>query len=64
MNAMKRTTARTILASLALATVSVTAFAHGGHGAEGTHLHATDAFGLLALALGAAWWLNRRGGGK
>ena len=39
MNAMKRTTARTILASLALAAVSVSALAHGGHGAEGTHLH-------------------------
>jgi hypothetical protein len=64
MNAMKRTTARTILASLALAAVSLTAHAHGGHGAAGTHLHATDVFGLLALALAGAWWFNRRGGGK
>ena len=64
MNAMKRTIARPILASLALATASVTALAHGGHGAEGTHLHATDVFGLLALALAGAWWFHRRGGGK
>ena len=64
MNAMKRTHLRTILASLALATASATVLAHGGHGAEGTHLHATDVFGLLALALAGAWWLNRRGGDK
>lgn len=63
MNHMKGTSVRTILASLLLATAS-TAWAHGGHGASGTHLHATDVFGLLALALAGAWWLNRRGGGQ
>jgi len=63
MNSMKRTIARTILASLTLVAASV-ALAHDGHGAAGTHLHATDVFGLLALALVGAWWLNRRGGGK
>lgn len=60
----KGTFVRTILASLALATASTAAWAHGDHGATGIHLHATDVFGLLALALAAAWWLNRRGGGR
>ncbi len=64
MNHMKGTFVRTILASLALATASAGALAHEGHGAIGTHPHATDVFGLLALALAGAWWLNRRGGGK
>ena len=64
MNHMKGTSVRTILASFVLATVSAATWAHDGHGASGTHLHATDVFGLLALALGAAWWLYRRGGGK
>ncbi len=64
MNHMKGTFVRTILASLALATASAAAWAHDGHGASGTHLHATDVFGLLALALAGAWWLNRRGGGR
>ncbi len=52
---------RTTLASLALLLASA-ASAHDGHGAAGTHLHATDVFGLLALACGVAYWLHRRGG--
>jgi hypothetical protein len=52
---------RTTLASLALLLASA-ASAHDGHGAVGTHLHATDVFGLLALACGVAYWLHRRGG--
>ena len=64
MNHMKGTSVRTILASLVLAAASAATWAHDGHGAAGTHLHATDVFGLLALALAGAWWLNRRGGGQ
>ena len=64
MNHMKGTFVRTILAILSLAMASAAAWAHDGHGALGTHLHATDVFGLLGLALAGAWWLNRRGGGK
>jgi hypothetical protein len=64
MNHMKGTSVRTILASLCLAAASAAASAHDGHGALGTHLHATDVFGLLALALAGAWWLNRRGSGQ
>jgi hypothetical protein len=62
MNHMKGTSVRTILASLALAAASATTWAHDGHGVAGTHLHASDVFGLLVLALAGAWWLNRRGG--
>ena len=52
---------RTTLACLALL-LTTAASAHDGHGAAGTHLHATDVFGLLALAAGAAWWISRRSG--
>jgi hypothetical protein len=52
---------RTTLACLSLLMASA-ATAHDGHGASGTHLHATDVFGLLALAAGAAWWISRRSG--
>ena len=61
MTPMKGTSVRTILASLVLMTASVASLAHGGHGTEGLHLHATDVFGLLALALAGAWLINRRG---
>jgi hypothetical protein len=57
----KGTSVRTILASLVLATAAAATWAHDGHGASGTHLHASDVFGLLALALAGAWWINRRG---
>ncbi|HRH88264.1 MAG TPA: hypothetical protein PLO41_15560 [Rubrivivax sp.] len=49
-----------LLAALSLAAGS--AVAHDGHGLEGAHWHATDAWGWLALAAGVAlalWW--RRG---
>ncbi len=37
--------------------------AHEGHGLEGAHWHATDAWGWVALAAAAAallWFLRRR----
>ena len=52
----------TLLSAAALA-ISPAAWSHSGHGlGEGTHWHATDAWGLaLALAVGAAaLWLGRR----
>ena len=52
---------RTTLACLAML-LATAASAHDGHGAAGTHLHATDVFGLLALAAGVAWWISRRSG--
>ena len=39
------------------------ALAHPGHGLEGSHWHATDGFGLVALAVGlaaVAWWTRRK----
>ena len=38
------------------------ACAHEGHGHAGTHWHATDAWGFVALGLviAAALWLGRR----
>ena len=48
--------------SLALLAAPLAAAAHDGHGASGTHWHATDAWGFiaLALALAAAVWFSRR----
>ena len=39
------------------------AFAHEGHGLEGTHGHATDAVGLIValVAVAAALWFGRGG---
>lgn len=56
-----RSTRRLLTATLALA--EVPALAHDGHGLSGGHWHATDAWGLvgLALALAAAVWLTRGG---
>ncbi len=38
------------------------AAAHEGHGAPPLHGHATDAFGLVVVAvlLGALWWSRRK----
>lgn len=55
-------TLKTIAISPLLAGAS-SVFAHDGHGLSGTHGHATDAWGLVALgamvALGI--WLSRGG---
>lgn len=42
--------------------LAATARAHEGHGLEGSHWHATDTWGWVALALAAAaaLWLSRR----
>ena len=39
------------------------AFAHNGHGLAGTHWHATDVLGFVAVAVmvGVAVWLSRGG---
>ena len=40
----------------------VLAFAHDGHGPEGVHWHATDAWGcvVVGVALAATLWFGRR----
>lgn len=50
-------------AALALCALApAAAFAHDGHGLSGSHWHATDVWGLIALAavLAAAVWFQRR----
>lgn len=56
-----RSSLRWVIATLACA--SVPTLAHDGHGMSGGHWHATDAWGLvgLAVALAAAVWLTRGG---
>jgi len=39
---------------------SAAAWAHEGHGMEGGHWHATDIWGLLAVAAAAALYYHRR----
>ena len=51
------------LLALALWALSPAAHAHEGHGLLGTHWHATDTFGFLALGavvVGVAIWLSGR----
>ena len=52
---------RWITAALALA--AAPALAHEGHGMSGGHWHATDAWGLIGLAvvLAGALWFKRGG---
>jgi hypothetical protein len=48
---------------LALVMASTTAVAHDGHGLEGGHWHASDAFGfvlVLVLAVAMMWWSRRK----
>ena len=63
MNAMPRTTTRMLSIAAGLA-ASGTAGAHSGHGlGDGSHWHASDAWGLvlgLALAVVALWLLRRK----
>ena len=46
----------------ALAALSSAAHAHEGHGLLGTHWHATDVLGFVAVAaaVGAAIWFTRK----
>jgi len=49
--------------ALLMALTAGTASAHDGHGPIGTHLHASDAFGFVVLAVAVAaglWWRGRR----
>ena len=47
----------------ALALLSAEAVAHEGHGLQGAHWHATDAWGFVAVvsAVAVALWLTRGG---
>ena len=52
-------------AALALvpALAPLMAAAHDGHGLAAAHWHATDAWGVIALAVGAGaalWWRGRK----
>jgi hypothetical protein len=53
---------KTALVSCALATMSLCASAHEGHGMPGAHWHATDLWGFVALGVvaAAALWYQRR----
>jgi hypothetical protein len=49
--------------ALTLVGTSTIAWAHEGHGFEGSHWHASDTFGfalVAALALAALWWSRRK----
>jgi hypothetical protein len=50
------------VAACALSTGASSVFAHEGHGLHGSHWHATDSFGFVALACLAAVaiWLSRK----
>lgn len=50
-----------IIASCAIPTLSTAVFAHDGHAMAGTHWHATDVWGFVAMAgvLALAIWLSR-----
>ena len=41
-------------------TASAASWAHEGHGMEGGHWHATDIWGLLAIAAAATLYYHRR----
>jgi hypothetical protein len=53
---------RRFFASIGTALTSGAALAHEGHGLDGAHWHATDAWGWIALAavVAAAIWAARR----
>ncbi len=50
------------IAACALMTGANAVFAHEGHGLLGTHWHATDAWGFVAVGalLALAVWLSRK----
>jgi hypothetical protein len=51
------------LSALSLLGASSLAFAHDDHGLQGSHWHATDVWGFVALgaAIAVALWLSRGG---
>ena len=52
-----------LIAALTLLSTSGLALAHDDHGPQGSHWHATDVWGFVALgaAIVAALWLSRGG---
>ena len=50
------------LMAATLASAAFAAQAHEGHGLLGSHWHATDAFGFVAVAalVGVAIWMSRK----
>ncbi|MDP1952922.1 MAG: hypothetical protein Q8M51_10340 [Polaromonas sp.] len=50
-----------IIAACAVPTWTTAAFAHDGHAMTGSHWHATDVWGFVAMAgvLALAIWLSR-----
>jgi hypothetical protein len=58
------TTFTAFLTSIALVWLNMvsSAFAHDGHGIDGAHGHASDAWGLvlLGLTLAVAFWFHKR----
>ena len=48
---------------LLVSTLSTLALSHDGHGLEGSHWHASDAWGFAAFAVvaGVALWLGKGG---
>ena len=48
---------------LLVSTLSTLALSHDGHGLEGSHWHASDAWGFVAFAVvaGVALWLGKGG---
>ena len=60
---MKKITSLQPLSAVALLSASSLAFAHDNHGMLGSHWHATDVWGFVALgaAIAVAIWLSRGG---
>jgi len=48
------------LAALTALAASAATWAHEGHGMEGDHWHATDVWGLLAVATAVALYYHHR----
>jgi hypothetical protein len=58
---MNKITAKLIAICVTLM-VAPAVFSHDGHGLQGTHWHATDSLGFVAVAvmLAVAVWLSRK----
>ncbi|MDB5885672.1 MAG: hypothetical protein JWR74_1843 [Polaromonas sp.] len=60
---MNTTTTMKSIALTAMTACANSVFAHDGHAMQGTHWHATDAWGfaIMGVAAAAAIWLSRGG---
>jgi hypothetical protein len=60
---MRTTFTTKLIAAQAIYTSINTAFAHDGHHMQGSHWHASDAFGFAALAaaIALALWFSKGG---